>query len=158
MGEIGHHLRNTVKLLDYLFIGAQGARSPLADFAPLTVSEIVGAKSELWTRFLPGAISEWKYGAGASVTIGYTAPTSQELRSLIDSWLESAKKTIKESLPTKLGLVGRGADLHGLRCSLGTDLFSEVFILPEVSRWGIFFWIFGEFTKDFETKLRNSPL
>ena len=121
MGEIGHHLRNTVKLLDYLFIGAQGARSPLADFAPLTVSEIVGAKSELWTRFLPGAISEWKYGAGASVKIGYTAPGSEELRKLIDSWLESAKDTIKESLPSKLGLVGRGSDLHGLRCSLGPD-------------------------------------
>ena len=78
MSEIGHHLRNTVKLFDYLFIGATGSRSPLSDFAPLTVQEIIGAKSELWTRFLPGAILEWKYGAGASITAHY-----QELGSLL---------------------------------------------------------------------------
>ena len=40
MGEIGHHLRNTVRLVDYLFIGTIGSTSPLANVQSLPVADI----------------------------------------------------------------------------------------------------------------------
>ena len=80
------------------------------------------AKCELWTRFLPPAIAEWRYGAGVSETVSFTPPDESCLTSLISSWLEETKSTIQKSLPAKLSLVARGADLNQLKVALEASI------------------------------------
>ena len=54
----------------------------------MKVAEIVGAKSELWTRFLPSAISDWSHADQSE----YEPPSN--IREIVETWLETSKETI----------------------------------------------------------------
>ena len=82
----------------------------------MKVAEIVGAKSELWTRFLPSAISDWSHADQSE----YEPPTN--IRDIVETWLETSKETILRLLPAKLKCTTRGEDLSSLRTSLETSI------------------------------------
>ena len=82
----------------------------------MKVAEIVGAKSELWTRFLPSAISDWSHADQSE----YEPPSN--IREIVETWLETSKETILRLLPAKLKCTTRGEDLSSLRTSLETSI------------------------------------
>jgi len=82
----------------------------------MKVAEIVGAKSELWTRFLPSAISDWSHADQSE----YEPPSN--IREIVETWLETSKETILRLLPDKLKCTTRGEDLSSLRTSLETSI------------------------------------
>ena len=82
----------------------------------MKVAEIVGAKSELWTRFLPTAISDWSHADQSE----YEPPSN--IREIVETWLETSKETILRLLPAKLKCTTRGEDLSALRTSLETSI------------------------------------
>jgi hypothetical protein len=103
MAQIGNHLKSTIQLLYHLFVDK--VTSPLLEKPNMKVAEIVGAKSELWTRFLPTAISDWSHSDDQSE---YEPPSN--IREIVEKWLETSKETTLRLLPSKLKCTTRGED------------------------------------------------
>ena len=76
--------------------------SPLSLPSNLTITEIIGAKSELWTRFLPQSIMHWPKTQHTQNQRGLdelAKRDEEKMREIVQTWLEKARHDIGNYMP-----------------------------------------------------------
>ena len=118
ISEMGFNLRNTVKLFANLFMCSSA--SPLSHSSTATVTEIIGSKSELWTRFLPANVNNWAISINDRAK--YVPLDDKSNQEIVSKWLYKARDDIAQHMPKKLQCFNTGADLNALRQSLEASI------------------------------------
>lgn len=115
--SLGRNIHNSIKLYDTLFL--HGSNSPLFLSQQTTFSELIGAKAELWPRFLPQEVYKM---TEAPMDNKYRIPTSDKLSASANTLINSITERLSEQLPILLDRVSSAQTLAVYRDSINNSI------------------------------------
>lgn len=114
---LGKNIHNSIKLFDTLFL--HGSSSPLFQTQTTSFSELIGAKTELWPRFLPKEVYQM---TEAPVDNKYRIPTSDRITASANTLIMSITERLSEQLPSLLDRVSSAQTLAVYRDSINSSI------------------------------------
>ena len=114
---LGKNIHNSIKLFDTLFL--HGNSSPLFQSQTTSFSDLIGAKTELWPRFLP---KEVNIMTETPVDNKYRIPTSDKISASANILINSITERLSEQLPTLLDRVSSAQTLAVYRDSINSSI------------------------------------